>query len=359
MIDIAKGLSILLVVLGHNSVFASHLPEIASALSAFRVPFFFFIAGVVFAPRNRSLKQILQRNADAWLKPALVVTVGMGLVGVITGKVALETVLLAVTYATGFTLFWPAIWFLPHLWLVCGFCAALVIHCKPVIDSVPKKLALLVALAALGFVTITLFDEPIDNHACYRQITFSSNLGHCGLPFSADLLFVTSFFFLGGYFLSTLVKRFRFTPRTAAAGLMALVLLITLPASPTDLNFRIYSNVLASPLRAMAGIFLMLCLCDVLARYRLATQFFSAVAQRSLFILIFHLPIVFLLVRNLPRFIDSPLVVGACAYVVPLCWSALLYAICVRSRFLSALMLPVKGNYIWTVPDNASPEGSH
>jgi fucose 4-O-acetylase-like acetyltransferase len=359
MIDVAKGLSILLVVLGHNSIFGAHQPAIASALSAFRVPFFFFIAGVVFSPQHKTLRQILLRNADAWLKPALVVTVGMGLVGIITGKVALESILLAVTYATGFTLFWPALWFLPHLWLVCGFSAGLLIHGKRLVDNGFKKTVLLVVLAALGFLAINLFDEPIANHACYRQTSFSPMLAECGLPFSADLLFVTSFFFLGGHFLNSLVKRFRCTPAMLGLALLALGLLIGLPALPTDLNFRIYSNVLTSPLRAVAGIFLMLCLCDVLARAAWVTGFFSAVGQRSLFILIFHLPVVFLLVRNLPRFIDSPLLVGAAAYVVPLAWSAFLYEVVMRSRFLRTVMLPVKSNSPRTAPEAVQPTSSH
>jgi len=48
MIDIAKGLGILLIVLGHNRIFAAGESSLANLLGSFRLPFFFFISGAPF-----------------------------------------------------------------------------------------------------------------------------------------------------------------------------------------------------------------------------------------------------------------------------------------------------------------------
>ena len=48
-IDIAKGLGILLIVLGHNRIFSIYEINLANFLGSFRLPFFFFIFGVTFS----------------------------------------------------------------------------------------------------------------------------------------------------------------------------------------------------------------------------------------------------------------------------------------------------------------------
>ena len=45
-IDIAKGISIILVVYGHSGL--NNVPIIGSWLHAYRMPFFFFVSGLLF-----------------------------------------------------------------------------------------------------------------------------------------------------------------------------------------------------------------------------------------------------------------------------------------------------------------------
>ena len=47
-IDIAKGIGILLIVLGHDAGFGRYFPQFADFLGGIRMPFFFFISGVTF-----------------------------------------------------------------------------------------------------------------------------------------------------------------------------------------------------------------------------------------------------------------------------------------------------------------------
>src|SRR5947209_3080885 len=79
MIDIAKGLGILLIVLGHNQTFAIHQGNWVGFLSSFRLPFFFFMSGVTFSVAGQSWTNVAVSRVDAWLKPFAVVTILSGL----------------------------------------------------------------------------------------------------------------------------------------------------------------------------------------------------------------------------------------------------------------------------------------
>lgn len=63
-IDIAKGISIILVVLGHTRV--SAIPYLGDWLGSFRMPFFFFISGLLFNP-NKHIKS-LDFIKNKWLR---------------------------------------------------------------------------------------------------------------------------------------------------------------------------------------------------------------------------------------------------------------------------------------------------
>ena len=344
-IDIAKGVGILLIVLWHNHIFLTQLKDAANVLTAFIVPLFFFLSGVTYSPGRKTLAQLLVANADAWLKPVLVVTVLVGLAGIAAGTSTAQHLLLALTYATGFTLYWPALWFLPHLWLVSGFCAALLMVGGRWLNTGTRKAMLLVVMAVLGFYALQLFDSPRNNPECLPRTAFSWTLTDCGLPFSADLLLITGFFFLCGHFLAARVKQFAVNRRSAVLALLALVVLIEttlLIPQHTDLNFRTYGNPGMASVQAFCGIYLVLCLCSLLSRYRASTALFVVVGRMSLFILVFHLPMVGILIRQLPRYIGSPLLVGIISFLLPVLASAILYLICRRNRWLSALMLPRK-----------------
>ena len=48
LIDIAKGISIILVAFAHSKL-RPYLPELNNALSLFRMPLFFFLSGIFFS----------------------------------------------------------------------------------------------------------------------------------------------------------------------------------------------------------------------------------------------------------------------------------------------------------------------
>jgi len=340
MIDIAKGTGILLIVLGHNTLFSSHFELLAGLLASFRIPFFFFISGVTFSVAGRTVKQIALQRADAWLKPCAVVLVVVGLLNIVSGRGDLEALLLSLVFATGFTFTWPPLWFLPHLWLVYVCSAWLLINVKTAFNTAARRSMMFVSAASLGYFALQVFSSPEQNAACAKMLMFSLNLFDCGLPFSADLLLLTGLYFLAGYFLADRVRAM--TPSLwlfglSAASMIAAYLLFPLSM---DLNARTYEGLLLSPLQAMLGILTMLCACHCCARIAVLAKFMGYFGRVSLFILIFHTPILSPLLYHLPRWIDSELLVGILAFVLPVAGSIVLYYLCRGIKPFSTLMFP-------------------
>jgi len=342
MIDIAKGIGILLIVLGHNGMFNIHLPFLADLFASFRIPFFFFMSGVTFSLGDKNIRRIVIERADAWLKPCLIVVLTLGVLYVAVGRRDIESMFVSLVYASGFTFSWPPLWFLPHLWLVYVSATALLIWGARLFDVPWRRVVSLTFLAIGGYYLLQHFSSPLENPRCEEQSTFSPTLFECGLPYSADLLLITLFFFLMGHFLSSRIKSFKPHP---LLGLLALGMLITLGMlfpQRMDLNHRLYENILLTPLQAFFGIFFMLCVCAYMALSAPIARVFAYFGRVSLFILIFHSPIVFYITRGLPRFVDSALIVGIAAFVIPIVFSLVLYYLCQSNRWLRLLMFPVK-----------------
>jgi fucose 4-O-acetylase-like acetyltransferase len=341
-IDIAKGLGILLIVLGHNRIFSIYEINLANFLGSFRLPFFFFISGVTFSIANRSLNTVAFERADAWLKPFAVAAVMAGGLKILVGKVTLESVLLGLFFGAGFTLIWTAIWFLPHLWLLYVSTASLLIYGKRWVDTWPKRIMLLVGLATAGYFLMDSFHTVLENPSCKLKTQFEWSVFDCGLPFSADLLLLTASFFLFGHFLSVRVKAFK--PDTALVLLcFGLLLLLHLTFGyRIDFNMRRYDDLFISTVQALSGIYMMLCACFLLVRSGFATRIFTYLGQGSLFILLFHMPIQYRVTDTLVMHMNSQWLVGLIGFVVAIVLPLLFWELCKKSRMLSLLFLPVK-----------------
>lgn len=342
MISVAKGFGILLIVLGHNTIFSNEFGFLSEVLAAFRIPFFFFMSGVTFSIARRTLPQIALQRADAWLKPCAVVLIVIGALKIALGVGTPEGLLLSLTFATGFTFAWPPLWFLPHLWLVYVFTAALLIKCEGLINTLRKRIFLLMCFGLGGYYLLHMFSTPLDNPSCTKQLIFTMRLFECGLPYSADLLLVTALYFLIGHFLSDAVKRFKPRKREMIFSLVGLLVLCQQFPLSLDLNAREYQDLLVSPFQAFFGIFAMLGLCYYCAKNTALTRIIGYFGKTSLFILLFHAPILYWILRNFPRWIDSSIVVGVAAFVLPIGISVVIYYICRNNPLLSTLMFPIK-----------------
>lgn len=341
-IDIAKGLGIILIVLGHNPAFLFRFPDVADFLMAFRLPFFFFMAGVTFSAQTKTLKQVALQRADAWLKPVMVVVVISGLLHAVFGERSPQTILLGLIYPAGFTLNPVPLWFLAHLWLLYVFSTLLLRADKLLLDSPLKRVVLLIALAAGGYYVMDAFVDASVVPACRNQSEFSASLLACGLPFSADLLLMTSFYFLLGNFLAARVKQFRVHLAWALVALVAMAIFQFGFSYTIDFNLRHYDTPVATTLQALCGIYLMLCVCTLLCRIEPAARILRYFGAASLFILLFHVSILHTILPLLQRDIHSSVIIVALSVPLALCLPALMWELCKRSKVLSAIMLPRK-----------------
>jgi fucose 4-O-acetylase-like acetyltransferase len=118
------------------------------ALGSFRMPLFFFLSGVTF-PAHRGVGTIARQRADALLKPFAVMVLLTGLVRSLEGSPSMEQTLLALSYATGFTVSCGPLWFLPHLWLLSVLAAPLLALVQAPRAAV-RRVALLGVLIVAG-----------------------------------------------------------------------------------------------------------------------------------------------------------------------------------------------------------------
>jgi polysaccharide biosynthesis protein PslL len=169
LLDNAKALGIVLVVLGHSWLMQEPLRDVNVVLGSFRLPFFFFISGAIF-PVSRGVRNIAWQRADAWLKPFFVVVVAMGLWHAIRGAGSLEKTLVQLAFGTGFTLEWGPMWFLPHLWLLCVLSAAFLNGPGRLLRTSPSKVLFLLILGLLGYTVLHKFGNG-------RHVSVCSDIG--------------------------------------------------------------------------------------------------------------------------------------------------------------------------------------
>lgn len=336
-IDVARGLGILLVVLGHNPLVWKDSGESYRIIFSFHMPLFFFLSGIFFNPKKGFLETIREK-ADGLLKPYIVILLSLGLLGAIAKKQALADYMVGVILATGGTIGWTPLWFLPHLFMVILLSWVLT---RAGADR-PKighfVLAVLTLLLFIGISMIRVFwQTPI-------SLMGSDHIMN-GLPWSVDLLPVTiSYFLLGHHFSSearnfspTLVKVATATTVFGAAHLLA--------NQTIDLNNRQFDGFLFPVLASMSGIYLTLTASYALRSVGRTGEILAMLGSASLIILIFHWPIeggISKMSSALPTALQVPALVLAffagCA--IPLA----IWKFIRNNRHLSLLLLPAKGH---------------
>lgn len=278
-LDIAKGIGIMLVVLGHNWVTTRAQSELFRVIFSVHVPLFFYLSGIFLRPDETFCKFIAARF-HALLKPYFVVLVAVGIVKFfgaqlfhIEEKFGVIQYLRGIAYGTGLTLFiterstvWIALWFLPHLFL-----SSVVTWI--VIRLVKSRLLILVYAIVSLSVGVRLLPLLLPLH---------------GLAWSLDLVPVTSAFLAMGYLSGDALKTFEFKPRFFLLALFAFSILHYLFNETIDLNMRAYGSFFICTAQACLGIYLCLSAAAALVRFRRARQILSYVGSGSLFILIFH-----------------------------------------------------------------------
>jgi fucose 4-O-acetylase-like acetyltransferase len=284
-VDIAKGIGIILVVMGHND-FALISPFVHKLIYSFHMPMFFFMSGMFFKPDVPFLSFIRQRFHRV-LKPFFVMILLIYFASLSFSKVSLVMAsrrLLKAMYASGQYLDWVQLWFLPHLFVVSLF-AYLFIRALRHQRLFKVRWLMLVLVYVVGVLGINVFSP-------FEFSLLGKDLSLYGLPFSIDIVLVSSFFFILAYELNqhpyTSVLESRWLLFICGA---LLVFLVWYFPYRIDFNIRQFDSLPINTLESLLGILFILAISRQLERISALSYIFSYIGQASLIILIFQVPI--------------------------------------------------------------------
>jgi fucose 4-O-acetylase-like acetyltransferase len=345
-IDVAKGIGIFFVVLGHNWLSTHEASDLHRVIFSFHMPLFFFLAGIFLRAPDGLLRFAIGRTGSL-LKPYFVVLIvlgGLKMLGAALG-VSHETGLsgtryfIGLLYGTGDTVAWIALWFLPHLFI--SLIASLVILRAVEACTDNKVWIMSVALMLLGI--------GIGSIDAYRHPTAiaASLMGpgrFLGLPWGIDLIPITSSFIIFGYLLATPVKSMKFSLPGLFVSAVVFVALHFYFDDTIDLNERVYDSAVLSTMEAATGIYTTLSIASLLQNFPSLRKLLAYLGSGTLFILIFH---DFLQTRafDVLHYISPYVYLNS---IVSLAWSItvslILWEMAKRQRFLARLLLSTKDN---------------
>ena len=331
-VDVARGLGIVLVVLGHNPQVLHEPGLLFRAIYAMHMPLFLFLSGLFLPRPEQPLRQVLASRADALLKPFLVVALTVEAVvrllpPALTGGWQPEPLaesLAGVLRATGATLRWEPLWFLPHLFLVSVLAAVL---------------AARITGAACAVLALALLPAGL-------RVMQAAPAGTAGWPWSLDLLPLSLGFVLLGHAARRLPATLQQRPThqllaLALACAAGFALLLAGSSGGLDMNRREAADLPRTLLLALTGIGLALLLAALLVRAR-AQRPWTRLGTASLPILIFHGFSQAFVHYHLLRRTGSPALAALGGFTAGLAVPLLVEALTRRSALLAAALLPLR-----------------
>lgn len=285
-IDIARGIGILLVVLGHNdfsliSLFAHQV------IYSFHMPLFFFLSGY-FLNASVPFWEFFKKRFHSLLKPYLFTIFLIYFTSVSFEKMSFQTALFRITkslYGTGYYIDWVQLWFLPHLFVVSLYAFFLI----PLLGRLNNR------YVRWGILLFTLWLSTLFLQKFYPFpfLLLGKDYELYGLPFSLDLVLLSGFFFILGSEIRQAVAGKTFENIFLLAGTGAALLLLNyFFKARIDLNTRLYESFVLNTLEAVIGILFVLALSrQIELRTSTLAALFKYFGRISLFILIFHVPI--------------------------------------------------------------------
>ncbi|MFM2450488.1 MAG: hypothetical protein RIS44_2938 [Pseudomonadota bacterium] len=325
-------LAMLLVVAGHSDwLFRSH-PEAHRFIYLFHMPVFFFASGCVF--KYKSIPALVANRAERLLLPYATVSIMATVYYLYTKRpFSVDEPWSGLLWATGYSIPWTPLWFLPALFL------ATVGH--GVLASVQKKKQLglwfLTTSIALLLLTQWIFLD------LYRQDPLLNNTGRpLGWPWSLDMLPICmAYFALGALCSSPRLRalalqasdRLHVLPFLASLGVF--IMLFNAGAS-LDLNHRRFQPFAGVVVASISGILLLLLASKVLAGSARLSVWAAAFSEKIMLIFLLHSPIQAAVLRALP---SDRLSSAAVAYVVAILVPMLLHTVLIKRWPLANFLL--------------------
>ncbi|MDP1770343.1 MAG: acyltransferase family protein [Nitrospirota bacterium] len=342
-VDIARGIGILLVVFGHSWIVLHEKGELFRVIFSFHMPLFFLLSGI-FLKETEALPSLLKSKANSLLKPYFVVLGGLGIAHILGGDGSL-LYFIGLIYSTGSTIEWVQLWFLPHLFVVVVFSWLTVKAFSG--KHLNKKIFALVpaVFLILGAFAIQMFWLKPMSEFGGPSFLFGKKALLPGLPFSVDLILISSAYFLAGYMMSRYIQSITFSPLLLLCAGSIFFGLHYFFDETIDLNRRIYGDILISSMQAFSGIYIVLSVSSVLSFSSSLATLFGHIGSGSIFILIFH----WFFMDNARLFFDAntsmdPYVIGTFGFLLAVVAPLILLEVTRRQRLLSVLLLPGKSS---------------
>jgi len=285
-LDIARGIGILLVVLGHND-FEVISEFVHQVIYSFHIPLFFFLSGY-FINTSIPFFDFFKKRFNSLLKPYLFIIFLIYFASISFEKMGFNTAITRIVkslYGTGHYIDWVQLWFLPELFVVSLY-AFLFITLVSRLQNRWIRWGILLATLALSLPFLDAFYPfPIS--------IFGKQYELYGLPLGLDLVFLSGFFFILGNEVRQVTSEKMFDNLFILVGTgIGLIVLNFLFPYEIDFNIRQYESFLINTVEAILGILFILALSRQIELHstRLASVF-KYLGNISLIILLFHVPV--------------------------------------------------------------------
>jgi len=285
-LDIARGIGILLVVLGHND-FGAISPFFHQVIYSFHIPLFFFLSGY-FINASIAFLDFFKRRFHSVLKPYLFTIFLIYFTSVSFEKMSFQTAIgriIKSLYGSGYYIDWVQLWFLPHLFVVSLY-AFIFITIMSKLQSRWMTWGILLATLVISISFLRVFYP-------FSISVFGKEYELYGLPFSLDVVFLSGFFFIMGNETRQVAseKTLNNIFLLIGTGIGLIVLNYFFPYR-VDVAVRVYESFLVNTAEAILGILFALALSRQIELHfpRLAFLF-KYFGNISLVILLFHVPI--------------------------------------------------------------------
>jgi polysaccharide biosynthesis protein PslL len=285
-LDIARGIGILLVVLGHNDFEAISL-FVHQVIYSFHIPLFFFLSGY-FINISIPFFEFFKKRFHSLLKPFLFTIFLIYFTSISFEKMGFNTAITRIVkslYGTGHYIDWVQLWFLPELFVVSLY-AFLFLTLVSKLQNRWVTWGILLATLAFSLPFLKTF-YPFTISVLGKEYELY------GLPLGLDLVFLSGFFFILGNEIRQVTSEKTFDNLFILLGTgIGLFVLNYLFPYEIDFNIRQYESLLVNTTEAILGILFILALSrQIELRSTRLASVFKYLGNISLIILLFHVPI--------------------------------------------------------------------
>ena len=165
-----------------------------------------------------------------------------------------------------------------------------------------------------------------------------------GLPFSMDIILLSSAFFLAGHLLKERIKHFSLNFFILSLAVFTFLGIALFTNAHTDLNRRLYSDPVFATCGAITGIYIVISFACLMTKLKSLKTVFTTLGSSSLYILIFHFYINAKLYHHLSAGEEMALAPALIAFFACLTLPLVIKGMIVRNDFMGLFFEPFKTN---------------